>query len=437
MDVHDNKKSTKHEIELIEDTNESDNDLREPFSDIDLSDREDPTYVQSCEVPRCKQEIDKKPAKKIMEIPEDFPVEWSPREYQHVKQPRTNKRKLAKALRNSGKEYVSVKTQKRIPMRKIGPACNAEWCKKGGRECRKFTEEIRQAIFSDFYNLADLQLQREFLVRFVEQKLKKSNTKPDGKSRRTYTKTFFLPFNGEPTKVCRKMFISTLDVGEKVLRNAVKKVQSTGVLEKEKRGGRDKISALKDRAVRDSIINHINKFPRVESHYYRKDSSREYLHGDLSLRKMYDMFIEELQSTESKPSFSLYRFIFKKINLSFHRPKKDQCGTCRVYHQASEEEKIKIKEIFDKHIVEKEAVRELKENFKSAAKNDPKIFCACFDLQQRAKRPLQETQVVAGPSGVNTNNGEEDSPRKKKLRQQLQLQKVRRNQRRLGYLAKN
>ncbi|CAG9766085.1 unnamed protein product [Ceutorhynchus assimilis] len=439
MDVHDNKKSTKHEIELIEDTNESDNDLREPFSDIDLSDREDPTYVQSCEVPRCKQEvwsschrclillcwdhfreessncashhplesgsdedviqkrpiqIDKKPAKKIMEIPEDFPVEGSPREYQPVKQPRTNKRKLAKALRNSGKEYVSVKTQKRIPMRKIGPACNAEWCKKGGRECRKFTEEIRQAIFSDFYNLADLQLQREFLVRFVEQKLKKSNTKPDGKSRRTYTKTFFLPFNGEPTKVCRKMFISTLDVGEKVLRNAVKKVQSTGVLEKEKRGGRDKISALKDRAVRDSIINHINKFPRVESHYCRKDSSREYLHGDLSLRKMYDMFIEELQSTESKPSFSLYRFIFKKMNLSFHRPKNDQCGTCRVYHQASEEEKIKIKEIYDKHIVEKEAVRELKENFKSAAKNDPKIFCACLDLQQVISLPISNDNAI-------------------------------------------
>lgn len=26
-------------------------------SDIDLSDREDPTYVQSCEVPCCKQEV--------------------------------------------------------------------------------------------------------------------------------------------------------------------------------------------------------------------------------------------------------------------------------------------------------------------------------------------------------------------------------------------
>ncbi|CAH0550293.1 unnamed protein product [Brassicogethes aeneus] len=431
---HENKEKDKQKSE---DSNMSDSyDVREPYSDIDLNDREDPTYhIQSCEVPRCKQEvfsschlckillcwdhfqeelpncvshlhldsdedvirkrpIQKTPVNKIIKIPEDFFVEGSPKEYQEVKQPRKNKRKIAKVLKNSGKEYVSVKTKKTIPERKLGPACNAEWCKKGGRECRKFSEEIRQAIFSDFYNLADLQLQREFIVRFVEQTPKKSNTKPDDNSRRTYTKTFFLPCNGERSKVCRKMFINTLDIGEKRLRNTVKKNQSTGVVEKDKRGGRDKISALKDKALRDTITSHINKFPRVESHYCRKDSSREYLHGDLTLRKMYGMFLNELPVTKSKPSFSLYRVIFKKMNLSFHKPKKDQCGVCRVFHEGSEEEKTKIKDIYDKHIVEKEAVRKLKDNFKSAAKNDPKMFCACFDLQQVISLPISNDNAI-------------------------------------------
>ena len=43
---------------------------------------------------------------------------------------------------------------------------------------------------------------------------------------------------------------------------------------------------------KDTIRAHIDKFPRIESHYARKDSKREYLESSLSLGKMFDLYVE-------------------------------------------------------------------------------------------------------------------------------------------------
>jgi len=43
----------------------------------------------------------------------------------------------------------------------------------------------------------------------------------------------------------------------------------------------------------DAIRSHISSFNRVESHYCRSKSVRQYLDSGLSLGRMYDMFCEE------------------------------------------------------------------------------------------------------------------------------------------------
>lgn len=94
------------------------------------------------------------------------------------------------------------------------------------------------------------------------------------------------------------------------------------IVETEKRGGR-KSEKVKDRDKRicAAIEYHIERFPRVESHSCRYNSSREYLHPELSLPKMYAIFVSEWP-TDDKSSFSTYTRVLKTKNLSFFTPKK-------------------------------------------------------------------------------------------------------------------
>lgn len=42
---------------------------------------------------------------------------------------------------------------------------------------------------------------------------------------------------------------------------------------------------------KETVRQHINSFPRVEAHYCRKDSKKEYLNSELSLAEMYEYML--------------------------------------------------------------------------------------------------------------------------------------------------
>nr|CAH7752136.1 unnamed protein product [Callosobruchus chinensis] len=118
-------------------------------------------------------------------------------------------------------------------------------------------------------------------------------------------------------------------------------------MEGEKRGGKKRSLECLDKEKRDriNIENHIDRYPKVESHYCRASTNRLYLHPDLSLRKMYTMFTEQemAKACSNLPSFSTYRKIFKSKNLSFLHPKKDQCSLCLTYRDGDETIKENLK----------------------------------------------------------------------------------------------
>lgn len=89
-----------------------------------------------------------------------------------------------------------------------------------------------------------------------------------------------------------------------------------------------KISLEKEK----EVIDHINKFPRVESHYCRAKTKKQYLEPNLNITKMYNLYNKETEKPEKE---SYYRHIFcTKFNLDFHRPKKDRYGKCEIYKVA-------------------------------------------------------------------------------------------------------
>lgn len=316
--------------------------------------------------------------------PEQFIVEGSAKESKVQRTVKINKQVEAKAKRNRGEEYISPSTKKKVPQKEMKPRCQGS--KKCGRKCDTIADEERKKIFKAYYDLGDLRLQREYIVRHVEVfgvHRKRSKGEP---SRRGITKKYFLTINGQATPVCQKFFLNTLGISEQTARTAFSKLSQTGTLEDERRGGRQSKTVIaRDAIIQEAVRNHINRFPRVESHFCRSSTSREYLNSDLTVQKMYAMFLEDWSPKPNPPTLRYYEKTFKEMNLSIHRPKKDQCSLCMHVHQSKKDSipiSDELEERFKKHIAEKTKVRELKDISKKKALENKNVRCGTFDLQQ-------------------------------------------------------
>lgn len=61
---------------------------------------------------------------------------------------------------------------------------------------------------------------------------------------------------------------------------------------------------------------------------------------------------------------ALYRSVFNSQKLKFYVPEKDLCGLCDTYNHGNVVERNAIQAKYDRHITEKQAVRQLKEELK-------------------------------------------------------------------------
>ncbi|KAJ8940882.1 hypothetical protein NQ314_010545 [Rhamnusium bicolor] len=79
-----------------------------------------------------------------------------------------------------------------------------------------------------------------------------------------------------------------------------------------------------DVEVSKSVFDHINSIPRIESHYVRKDTNREFIDGGLTIAEMHRDYCEK-RSASNQPSvtYDYYATIFNiKFNIGFFVPKK-------------------------------------------------------------------------------------------------------------------
>ena len=332
---------------------------------------------------------------RIQRKPEDYLVDGSHKESEerHLKK---DSYRETKQKKYSGQAYIIPKSMNLVPPKQVGERCNSKYCTLHNKKCGNFTENQRESIMKDFYSLGKLELQREFICRHVvkeESKVKK------GGSRRQLTYRYFLTINGILLPVCKNFFLKTLAISEKMMRTSLSKLSLHGTVEKEKRGGRRRCLQERDEAINSDMTAHILRFPKVESHYCREKSSRQYLHSELNLVKMYEMYKQEI--TEQKKenniigSLATYRRIFDSMNLSFHNPKKDLCTLCARVHETADSliDEILNKE-YESHIANKNKVREIKRNLKEMAIKNSKRLCAVFDLQQVIHLPISKESAL-------------------------------------------
>ncbi|XP_055377150.1 uncharacterized protein LOC129609243 [Condylostylus longicornis] len=245
---------------------------------------------------------------------------------------------IRKSNKNSGKSYTTMKG-KIIPEKKVRIACPGS-CK---FKCNMlFDETMRQKIFDNFWGLSDLSLQRNFIAKNVDKVVTKYRYTREGSKRIGLNHAYnFYNSEGDRTRVCKKFFMTTLDVGDRFIRTAILKIKDNlHSIDEDRRGKHNNHQKIPE-DVLTSIKDHINSFPRIEAHYIRKQTEREYIEGSLTIAEMYRLYKKKCAENNIEPAkLCTYSKVFNEcFNISFFLPKKDQCAFCAKYNNCSNEEK--------------------------------------------------------------------------------------------------
>lgn len=147
-------------------------------------------------------------------------------------------------------------------------------------------------------------------------------------------------------------------------------------------------------AVKESVRTHINKIPRIESHYTRERTKREYIEDSLSIDELYRKYLLWCTEEHLKPaSERTYRQIFnEEFNIGRFKPKKDQCLICTKWKRSTTVEKSKMAHKYAVHCQNRNVSRKFKADGRAKAQSrvDPKYCCCSFDLQKVLLCPRSE-----------------------------------------------
>ena len=254
----------------------------------------------------------------------------------------------------------------------------------------------REEIFGFFYKLESYDQQKQYVCNHVIETNTKTfldeQTGEPAAKKRNVSRQYQMTIDGKRERVCKKFFLATLAVSQSYVDDVMGKTRSGVYMGQQSSSKKRPHNKTPDASV-ERVKQHIAAFPAVPSHYTRKDTHRLYLASDLNIKKMYEIhvYVEECKKESVEPvSSRQYRKIFNEnFNMSFHKPKKDQCSTCTIYKMKQMEGKLgeKEEESQKQHLSRKERAREEKEKDKEAARKDPSKHVVTVDLQAVLQAP--------------------------------------------------
>lgn len=179
--------------------------------------------------------------------------------------------------------------------------------------------------------------------------------------------------------VCKKMFLSTLGLGEKqVLTWCLTAKDNEMNYEKNKVTNERSTLRITPEKIKRMFVNEfLEKLPKLPSHYCRKSTSRLYFEPYIkSMAQLYSMYILK-SNEENKKSVSrkIFPQVYNKTNFSVYHPKKYQCDICcsHLTKNIGENE-------WNEHIKDKDRSREKKNRDKEKAMLSD-IIVFTMDLQ--------------------------------------------------------
>lgn len=314
--------------------------------------------------------------------------------------PQNWKKEKAKRQRNSGLSYKSA-TGKIVEARKIGPPCSDK--------CRlscsnKVAQDDRVQLFKDFWKLGELQRQRDYLTSCVDQVVPQYR-RISAKKPRAPNCAFYVNLIGKKVRVCKTFLINTFGVTERAIRTVItSKMSGSGIAAKDDRGKHSHHKKV-DEALVQSVRDHIDSIPRIDSHYLRQHTSRQFIDGGLTIAEMHRHYQKKRsEQNEAAVSYDLYSRIFnKEFNIGFFIPKKDQCDLCEGYKNANAAGKASLEISYQQHLAEKDLSRVEKANDKEKA-TKKEIGLAVYDLQAVMPVPMGQSSAFFYKSKLNCYN---------------------------------
>ncbi|KAJ8966377.1 hypothetical protein NQ314_003553 [Rhamnusium bicolor] len=198
------------------------------------------------------------------------------------------------------------------------------------------------------------------------------------------------------------MFMAILGIHSKIIRTVQEKqgTLTKGILQAEMRGKHNKHASISD-DIKNAVRNHINSILRIESHYCRSETKKEYIDGSKTISELYRDYKTSCEKQNIPYSnYLMYYTIFNnEFNIAFFIPKKDQCELCLAFKNASPGEKIELQEKHDTHLKEKELSRKEKEKDKTS-----NSVVAVYDLQAVLPCPTGDATSLYYVSKLNVFN---------------------------------
>ena len=182
-------------------------------------------------------------------------------------------------------------------------------CGKCTNHCNDLLPENKwHELFHNYWKMGNWQRQRDYIAHHVA--IKNTKRKTITNSRRKQTFQYFFTVQDARIKVCKAVFLITPGIGEKTVAYTLVHRTNNRQAATDKRGKHSPVIKITD-SVRETVRQHINSFPLMESHYakckYR--NSKKFLQKDLTIREMYRLYSESSSADrvcESRfPKYSL------------------------------------------------------------------------------------------------------------------------------------
>ncbi|CAB3245065.1 unnamed protein product [Arctia plantaginis] len=268
-----------------------------------------------------------------------------------------------------------------------------------------FEETDRIQICEFYWRISNFTLQKQYLLsKIIPIPIKRIKVGIPENKHRKFNYGYHFEKDGVQHRVCKDFFLKTLCISNGPVNEALKhKDQHGNYIGQDKRGCQTPINKISPEA-EQRIVEHINSFPRLESHYCRKKSRRQYLDCKLSIAKMYELYKNSLESEGETPcSLFVYKRIFgTKYNLSFFKPKKDLCIICTRYESSGRLENLK--EEYDDHIFRKNECQAAKQADKERSINDSTYLVVTADMQSTLQIPVSDVGVLYYTRKLNVQN---------------------------------
>lgn len=219
-------------------------------------------------------------------------------------------------------------------------------------QCISLTMAEIMNFHSKFYEVKQKIYQDNFILKYCKTiPVKRKRPKNSRHSQKIFQAQFFvLSQQKKFIPVCKKSFMEILGITRRRIDTVTKNYFRTSLPAQENRGGDTK--SEKYQCKKQSVMNFINKFKAIESHYCRGQSERLYLDSSLNITKMWTMY--QIDNNEQPVKKSYFRHIFNtQYNLGFGTPRTDVCSTCLQLTEKIKrcsDEKIKVNLMTEKRV---------------------------------------------------------------------------------------